>query len=169
MSEKPLRNIYDLLNLKPYEEFLIGESTIKYRFDPEGVRQWYNDSQKVWVTDNDECSLIQIIQNPNLIRKISPNPYVYLSDDEITIYDVIILKGLIEVYGPINHILKHYKNDERCGCKIMFEKHDKYISFYRFWFDFFNRLSNCEEFNIISSEDSVWGLCIKGVKKSHQE
>ena len=140
MSEKPLRNIYDLLNLKPFEEFLVGESTIKYRFDPEGVRQWYNESQKAWVADNDEYSLI------------------------ITIYDVIILKGLIEVYGPINHILKHYKNDERCGCNIMFEKNDKYISFYRFWFDFFNRFPDCKEFKVISSEDSVWGLCIKGVK-----
>lgn len=168
MEEKPLRNIYDLLNLKPYEEFTLGEFTIKYRFDPEGVRQWYNESQKVWVTDNDEYSLIQIIQNPNLIKKISLNPYVYLSDEDITTYDVIILKGLIEVYGPINYILKDYKNGEKQGCKIMF-RYDKYVSFYRFWFDFFNKFSDCEEFKVISSEDSVWGLCIKGVKKLQQE
>lgn len=168
MSEKPLRNIYDLLNLKPNEEFLVGDSTIKYRFLPGGIRQWYNESQKVWVTDNDEYSLIQIIQNPNLIKKISLNPYVYLSDEDITTYDVIILKGLIEVYGPINYILKDYKNGEKQGCKIMF-RYDKYVSFYRFWFDFFNKFSDCEEFKVISSEDSVWGLCIKGVKKLQQE
>ena len=165
MSEQALRNIYDLLNLKPYEEFLVGDSIIKYRFLPGGIRQWYNEPQKVWVTDNNECSLIRIIQNPSLIKKISQNPYVYLNDDEITTYDVIILKGLIEVYGPINHILKHYKNDERCGCKIMFFKHNKYISFDRFWFDFFDKCyPNCKTFKVISSEDSVWGLCIKGVK-----
>ena len=169
MEEKPLRNIYDLLNLKPYEEFTFGEFTIKYRFDPEGVRQWYNDSQKVWVTDNDEYSLIQIIQNPNLIKKIPTNLYVYLNDDEITVYDVIILKGLIEIYGPINHILKTYVDGEKRGCKIMFKKNVNYVSFSRFWFDFFDKCPDCNEFKIIDSEESMWGLCIKGVKKLQQE
>lgn len=166
MSEKPLRNIYDLLNLKPYEEFMFGEFTIKYRFLPDGNRQWYNDSNNTWVVDNDEPQLIRIIQNPNLIKKINSNPFIYLLDEDLTVYDIIILKGLIEVYGPINYILKDYKNGEKQGCKIMFRKYDKCISFHRFWFDFFDKIENCEEFKVIGSEDSVWELCIKSVKKS---
>ena len=164
MEEKPLRYVYDLLNLKPYEEFLIGEFITKYRFLPDGNRQWHNDLNNTWIVDNDELQLIRIIQNPNLIKKITSNSFIYLSDEDLTVYDIIILKGLIEVYGPINHILKDYKNGEKQGCKIMFRKHGKYISFRRFWFDFFDKCSDYNEFKVINSEDSVWGLCIKGVK-----
>ena len=158
MDNKPLRNIYDLLNLKPYEEFTIEKPHIKYRFLPDGTRQWRNsDITTTWITDNDESSLIKIIQNPNLIKKIPPSPYIY--DDKLTIYDIIILKGLIEVYGPIDHILKVYIDGEKIGCKIMFIKNNEYVSFSRFWFDFFDKCPD-HEFEVIDSEDSMWGLCI---------
>ena len=158
MDNKPLKNIYDLLNLKPYEEFTIEKPHIKYRFLPDGTRQWRNsDITTTWITDNDESSLIKIIQNPNLIKKIPPSPYIY--DDKLTIHDIIILKGLIEVYGPINHILKNYIDGEKHGCKIMFKKNVNYVSFSRFWFDFFDKCPDYE-FNVIDSEDSMWGLCI---------
>ena len=157
MDNKPLRNVYDLLNLKPYEEFMIEELHIKFRFLPDGTRQRY-DSNNKWIADNDESLLIKIIQNPNLIRKIIP-PSPYFNDDKLTIYDIIILKGLIEVYGPINHILKVYVDGEKHGCKIMFKKNVNYVSFSRFWFDFFDKCPDYE-FNVIDSEDSMWGLCI---------
>ena len=165
MEEKPLRYVYDLLNLKPYEEFTFGESPIKYRFLPDGNRQWHNDSNNTWIVDNDEPQLIRIIQNPNLIKKITSNSFIYLSDEDFTIYDITILKGLIEVYGPINHILKDYKNGEKQGCKIMLRKHGKYISSCRFWFDFFDKCPDYNKFKVINSEDSMWGLCIKGVEE----
>lgn len=164
MDNKSLRNIYDLLNLKPYEEFTIEKSHIKYRFLPDGIRQWCNSNGGTWIADNDERSLIRIIQNPNLINKIPTNLYVYLNDDKLTMYDIIILKGLIEVYGPINHILKAYIDGEKHGCKIMFKKNVNYISFSRFWFDFFDKCPDCNEFKVIDSEDSAWGLCIEGVE-----
>ena len=165
MEEKPLRYIYDLLNLKPYEEFLIGEFITKYRFLPDGNRQWYNDSNNTWIVDNDELQLIRIIQNPNLIKKINSNPFIYLLDEDLTVYDIIVLKGLIEVYGPINYILKDYKNGEKQGCKIMFRKHDNCISFRRFWFDYFDKCPDYNKFKVIDSEDGMWGLCIKGVEE----
>ena len=164
MEEKPLRYIYDLLNLKPYEEFLIGEFITKYRFLPDGNRQWHNDLNNTWIVDNDELQLIRIIQNPNLIKKITSNSFIYLSDEDLTKYDIIILKGLIEIYGPINHILKVYIDGEKYGCKIMFRKNVNYVYFSRFWFDFFDKCPDYNEFKVINSEDSVWGLCIKGVK-----
>ena len=168
MNEQALRNIYDLLNLKPYEEFMIDKSHIKYRFLPDGIRQW-RGSNNSWIADNDERSLVRIIQNPNLIKKIPPSPYIYLNDDKLTMYDIIILKGLIETYGPINHILKTYVDGEKRGCKIMFKKNVNYVFFSRFWFDFFDKCPDCNEFKIIDSEESMWGLCIKGVKKLQQE
>ena len=164
MEEKPLRYVYDLLNLKPYEEFLIGEFITKYRFLPDGNRQWHNDLNNTWIVDNDELQLIRIIQNPNLIKKINSNPFIYLLDEDLTKYDIIILKGLVEVYGPINHILKVYIDGEKYGCKIMFRKNVNYVYFSRFWFDFFDKIVNCEKFEVIGSEDSAWRLCIKGVK-----
>ena len=164
MEEKPLRYIYDLLNLKPYEEFLIGEFITKYRFLPDGNRQWHNDLNNTWIVDNDELQLIRIIQNPNLIKKINSNPFIYLLDEDLTKYDIIILKGLIEVYGPIDYILKDCKNGEKYGCKIMFRKNVNYVYFSRFWFDFFDKCPDYNEFKIINSEDSMWGLCIKGVE-----
>ena len=71
MSKKSEKNIFKILNLKPFQEFYIDDDYVnKYRFLENGTREKFGLLSKSWYTYYNEEQLLKIINNPDLIIRM---------------------------------------------------------------------------------------------------